>query len=85
MSESASEQALRRYADRHPITGRFLAFDCEVDCQTACWGACGAAPFTESGFVGDRFLAVGAEVHHVGRQVIHQPRRQGPGPAAPGT
>ena len=26
---------------RHPITGRFLAFDCEVDCQEHCAGLCG--------------------------------------------
>jgi hypothetical protein len=26
---------------RHPITGRFLAFDCEVDCLEHCAGLCG--------------------------------------------
>ena len=26
---------------RHPITGRFMAFDCEVDCQKYCAGLCG--------------------------------------------
>lgn len=26
---------------RHPITGRFLAFDCETDCQEHCAGLCG--------------------------------------------
>ena len=38
----STEQAFCRYHDRHPTTGRFLAYDCEVDCVTACWGACGA-------------------------------------------
>ena len=28
--------------ERHPYTGRFLAFDCEIDCQTVCAGLCGA-------------------------------------------
>jgi hypothetical protein len=32
---------------RHPVTGRFLAFDCEVDCLSACAGLCGAAPSPE--------------------------------------
>lgn len=27
--------------DRHPATGRFLAYDCEIDCQTVCAGLCG--------------------------------------------
>jgi hypothetical protein len=27
--------------DRHPITGRFLAHDCEIDCQDHCAGLCG--------------------------------------------
>lgn len=26
---------------RHPITGRYLAFDCETDCQDHCAGLCG--------------------------------------------
>lgn len=30
-----------RYADRHPVTGRFLAYDCEIDCQEHCAGLCG--------------------------------------------
>jgi hypothetical protein len=25
---------------RHPRTGRFLAFDCEIDCQQHCAGLC---------------------------------------------
>ena len=25
---------------RHPVTGRFLAFDCEIDCQKHCAGLC---------------------------------------------
>ena len=28
--------------DRHPITGRFLAHDCEVDCQAHCALLCGS-------------------------------------------
>jgi hypothetical protein len=27
---------------RHRVTGRFLAFDCEVDCLEHCAGLCGA-------------------------------------------
>jgi hypothetical protein len=27
---------------RHPVTGRFLAHDCEVDCLDHCAGLCGA-------------------------------------------
>lgn len=27
--------------ERHPVTGRFLAHDCEVDCLVACTGECG--------------------------------------------
>lgn len=30
---------------RHPITGRFLAFDCEIDCQEHCAGLCGNMAF----------------------------------------
>lgn len=26
---------------RHPKTGRFLAYDCEIDCQEHCAGLCG--------------------------------------------
>jgi hypothetical protein len=26
---------------RHPVTGRFLAFDCERDCLDYCAGLCG--------------------------------------------
>ena len=33
---------LERMNPRHPITGRFLAFDCEVDCLDHCAGLCGA-------------------------------------------
>lgn len=29
---------------RHPVTGRFLAGDCERDCQERCAGFCGAQP-----------------------------------------
>lgn len=25
---------------RHPVTDRWLAGDCEIDCQTVCWGGC---------------------------------------------
>jgi hypothetical protein len=32
----------REAQPRHPHTGRFLAFDCEIDCQTVCAGLCGA-------------------------------------------
>lgn len=28
---------------RHPVTGRFLAFDCEIDCLEHCAGLCGEA------------------------------------------
>jgi hypothetical protein len=28
--------------DRHPVTGRFLAYDCEIDCLEHCAGLCGA-------------------------------------------
>lgn len=28
-------------ANRHPITGRWLTFDCETDCQEHCAGLCG--------------------------------------------
>ena len=34
---------------RHPYTGRFLAFDCEIDCQTVCAGLCGNIPLTTLG------------------------------------
>jgi hypothetical protein len=27
--------------DRHPITGRFMAHDCERDCLKHCAGLCG--------------------------------------------
>ena len=30
-----------RYADRHQFTGRFLAYNCEVDCLRVCAGLCG--------------------------------------------
>jgi hypothetical protein len=29
--------------DRHPVTGRFLAHDCEIDCQEHCAGLCGSS------------------------------------------
>lgn len=29
---------------RHPRTGRFLAYDCEIDCQKHCAGLCGEIP-----------------------------------------
>lgn len=28
--------------ERHPITGRWLAHDCEIDCLEHCAGLCGA-------------------------------------------
>lgn len=34
-------------ADRHPTTGRFLAYDCEVDCLQRCAGLCGNMAFEE--------------------------------------
>ena len=33
---------LEQMNPRHPITGRFLAFDCEIDCLEHCAGLCGA-------------------------------------------
>jgi hypothetical protein len=35
-------RAHRATPPRHPVTGRFLAFDCEIDCQDHCAGLCGA-------------------------------------------
>lgn len=40
---------------RHPVTGRWLAYDCETDCLTACAGLCegsGLAPLAEVGAAG---------------------------------
>jgi hypothetical protein len=34
---------------RHPITGRFLAFDCETDCLQHRAGLCGEAMFYTEG------------------------------------
>jgi hypothetical protein len=31
---------------RHPVTGRFLAYDCERDCLEHCAGLCGADDWT---------------------------------------
>ena len=32
---------------RHPVTGRYMAGDCERDCLTACAGLCGVESSTD--------------------------------------
>lgn len=37
----AEQTHTTRHQARHPVTGRFLAYDCEIDCQQHCARLCG--------------------------------------------